>query len=143
MKASLDENVNIECYKRIDAEEYRILDNRNNKNVEFDRFPCDGLWLVSSEKNCRTTSFIYDIKKMDNLPPKYPLIELALRKDDISRSILRFLEQKEKSLMELGSCTYSVHELTEFIVSHIVNQEFGGGSKKVLVEKNYIKIENK
>lgn len=135
---------NFECYKKIDAEEYKIIEKNNSeKSFEFNKFPCDGLWMVSSKKNSRTTSFLFEIKKEQDLPIKYPLVELALRKDDISHAIMNFIEGKEKTLLDLGKCSYSFSEMSDYIIKYLVNQEYGGGSKKVLTEKQWIKIEDK
>jgi hypothetical protein len=129
----------IKVYKKIDAEEYRIIENMPRGNKGFGSFPCDGLWLVHTQDHCKSTSFFMDLKKYEELPEKYPLAELALRKDDISSAIMKFLKIKDKTLVETGKSSYSISELSEFIIKYLASQEFGGGSKKILVEKKWIK----
>jgi len=53
---------------------------------------------------------------------------------------MKFVDSKEKSLMELGKCQYSINELSEFIIKYFLSQEYGGGSRKFLLEKKWIKI---
>ena len=133
---------NIKGYKKIDAEEYKLLERDYRNNLEFRSFPSDGVWTVQTKKSSKSTTKICDIKKVKDLPELYPLVDLALRKDDISHALIRFSEMKKKSLLEFGECTYSAHELSEFIIQYLVSQELGGGSKKILVEKKWIKVNN-
>jgi len=132
----------IDGYKKIGVEEYRLVEKHLRDGfAQFDCFPSDGLWIVHRNENSRSTSRIFSMKKLQENPEKYPLVDLALRKDDISTAILRFLEGKEKTLSEMGKSSYSISELTDFIVKYLVAQELGGGSKKVLIEKKWIKVE--
>lgn len=142
-EASKNNFKDIQGYKKINAEEYKLIENcYMDGKVAFGAFPSDGLWVVHTHGyGSRSTSRLMDIKKFKELPPQYPVAELALRADDISRAISNFIDKKEKNLMELGTCRYNIHELTEHIITHIINQEFGGGSKKVIIEKKCIKIE--
>lgn len=133
---------NIKGYKKIDAEEYKLLEKSYKNNLEFRSFPSDGVWIVQTKKSSKSTTKICDIKNVKDLPELYPLVDLALRKDDISYALMRYSEMKNKSLLELGECTYSAHELSEFIIQYLVSQELGGGSKKILVEKKWIKVNN-
>jgi len=137
-----NEYPNIEGYKKIDAEEYKLLERSYRNNLEFRSFPSDGVWTVQTKKSSKSTTKICDIKKVKDLPELYPLVDLALRKDDISHALMRYSEMKNKSLLEFGECTYSAHELSEFIIQYLVSQELGGGSKKILVEKKWIKVNN-
>lgn len=141
MKAQPHNGEEIYGYKKIDAEEYRLVEKRSGHDGKrsFGSFPCDGLWLVQTKEYSKSTSFFMDFKKYEELPEKYPIAELALRKDDISSAIMKFLKIKEKNIFELGKTNYSINELSEFIIKYLVSQENGGGSKKILVEKKWIK----
>ena len=137
-----DKFPNIKGYKKIGAEEYKILEIGYDEKPGFGSFPTDGIWLVHSKQYSKSSSLICNVKKIKELPELYPLVDLSLRKDDISTAILRFAEQKNKSLLEIGQCNYSANELSEFIIRYLVSQELGGGSKKILVEKKWIQVNN-
>jgi hypothetical protein len=131
----------IEGYKKVNLEEFRLINKGYKDKWEFDSFPSDGLWTVETKKSSRSTSCIIDIKKYEELPQKYPLVELALRKDDLASAIMKFIDSKNKSLLDFGKCSYSVNEFAEFIIKYFLSQEYGGGSKKFLIEKKWIKVE--
>jgi len=83
---------NIKGYKKIDAEEYKLLERSYRNNLEFRSFPSDGVWTVQTKKSSKSTTKICDIKKVKDLPELYPLVDLALRKDDISHALMRYSE---------------------------------------------------
>jgi hypothetical protein len=132
---------NLEAYKKIDAEEYQLIERRYNNDREFGRFPSDGLWIVQTKKNSKSTSLF--LEKYDDLPELYPLISLSLRKDEISSAIIRFVDKKNKSLLDLGECSYTVNEFAEFIIKYVIASEMSGGQRKMLIEKKWVKIDPK
>jgi len=132
---------NLEAYKKIDAEEYKLIESRYDGKKEFGRFPSDGLWIVQTKKNSKSTSLF--LKKYDDLPELYPLISLSLRKDEISSAIMRFVDKKNKSLLDLGKCTYTVNEFAEFIIKYVIASEMSGGKRKMLIEKKWVNVDPK
>ena len=133
----------IEGYKKIDLEEYKIIEKSYHKGEEyqFGSFPSDGIWIVETKPSSKSSSRVIDIKKFKELPKEFPLIEMALRESDIARAILKFVESKNKSLLDIGSCSYSTSELSEFIIKYLLSKEYGSGNRKFLLEKKWIKIE--
>jgi hypothetical protein len=129
---------NIQGYKKIDVEKYQLIESRYDGKKEFNRFPCDGLWIVQTKKNSKSTSLF--LEKYDDLPELYPLISLSLRKDEISSAIMRFVDKKNKSLLDLGQCSYTVNEFAEFIIKYVIASEIKGGNKKVLIEKKWVNV---
>lgn len=131
----------IEGYKKIDAEKYQLIESGYDREKEFGRFPSDGLWIVQTKKNSKSTSLF--LEKYDDLPEIYPLISLSLRKDEISSAIMRFVDKKNKSLLDLGRCSYNVNELAEFIIKYVIASEIKGGNKKMLIEKKWVNVDPK
>ncbi len=131
----------IEAYKKIDAEEYKLIERRFDDEREFGCFPSDGLWIVQTKKNSKSTSLF--LKKYDDLPGMYPLISLSLRKDEITSAIMRFIDKKNKGLLELGECSYTINEFAEFIIKYVIASELSGGKRKMLIEKKWVNIDPK
>jgi hypothetical protein len=134
-------NKDIEGYKKIDLEKYQLIESRYDGKKEFGRFPSDGLWIVQTKKSSRSTSLF--LEKYDELPEIYPLISLSLRKDEISSAIMRFVDKKNKSLLDLGECSYTVNEFAEFIIKYVIASELKGEKRKVLIEKKWVNIDPK
>lgn len=139
----MDKNklIDVEGYKKIDLEKYQLIETRYDGKREFGRFPSDGLWIVQTKEHSRSTSLF--LEKYDELPETYPLISLSLRKDEISSAIMRFVDIKNKSLLDLGECSYTVNEFAEFIIKYVIASELKGGKKKVLIEKKWVDIDPK
>lgn len=130
----------ITAYKKIDLEEYKLIENYHGEKC-FGRFPSDGIWLVQTKERSRSTSLF--LKKCDDLPELYPLISLSLRKDEITSAIMRFIDLKNKSLLDIGECSYTINEFAEFIIKFVIASEMKGGKKKVLIEKKWVEIDPK
>jgi len=138
---SYKKNPNIQGYKKIDAEEFKIIEKRYDGKISFEQFPSDGLWIVKTKKSSKSTSLF--LKKYDDLPNIYPLISLTLRKDEIASAIMRFIDNKNKSLLDMGKCSYTIQDFAEFIIKYVIASESEGMSKKVLIEKKWVSINPK
>lgn len=136
-----NKNKDIQGYKKIDLEKYQLIESGYDGKKEFGRFPSDGLWIVQTKKNSRSTSLF--LEKYDELPEMYPLISLTLRKDEISSAIMRFVDKKNKSLLDLGECSYTINEFAEFIIKYVIASELKGGKRKVLIEKKWVNVDPK
>ena len=128
----------IEGYKKIDAEKYKLIETGRNGEKEFGCFPSDGIWIVQTKKNSKSTSLL--LEKYDELPEIYSLISLSLRKDEITTAIMRFIDKKNKSLIDFGECSYTINEFAEFIIKFVIASELNGKKRKVLIEKKWIEI---
>ena len=72
---------------------YRKPTKRDTKLPDFQGFPCDGIWLVQTTPNCKSSSCIMQI---DELPSVYPFAQMAVSADDL----VKFLGQLEEQAKE-------------------------------------------
>lgn len=137
MSKKLKEYKKIEGYKKVDAEEYKLV----SMGGGFESFPSQGIWQVEYTGYSTRSSKICDLKKFNDLPNKYPIAELALRHDEISSAIVEFTKIKHRNLLETGESFYSASELTEYIIQSLVRLEINDlRNKKVLIEKKWLQI---
>lgn len=76
---------------------------------DFQGFPCDGIWLVQSRPNGRSSECIL---KLGELPALFPFASMAIAKQDLANFIVRWYdEQKEKT-----SCFDNKGNLTQYSI---------------------------
>ena len=108
---------NIKGYKKIDAEEYKLLERDYRNNLEFRSFPSDGVWTVQTKKSSKSTTKICDIKKVKDLKKAQSYIE----------------ENKSKSITSFGGMNSKIEAANicklKCIEMRIVN---GGGDNFII-----------
>jgi hypothetical protein len=72
---------------------YRKPSKRNSKLSDFGGFPCDGIWLVQTAPNCKSSACIM---KIDELPSVYPFAQMAVSAD----ALCTFLGELETAAKE-------------------------------------------
>ena len=74
---------------------YRKPTKRDIKLPDFTGFPCDGIWLVQTTPNCKSSACIMQI---DELPSVYPFAQMSVSANDLCTFLGQLEEQaKEKT----------------------------------------------
>lgn len=96
-------------------------------------FYSDGIWIVEDGASSASR-----IMKIGELPDIYPLANLRMRADQITKTIQKYFVEKNQELLDVGKTKYGAYELTLKIIGDIARVEI---EEKII--KNELLTESK